>query len=768
HPGSKLLSASGPINPDLPTIVLTHGLSAKSDSPFEEPFDDTKIWIGSKATGATTLIQKVTRKVTGENTVNIIRFYWEDAFKVTNFPQPGPQAKEYIEARKYVFDAGQELAVGLMEALGEDYAQPIHFIGHSLGTAVNAYAARAFLEKAKSVRPVQFTALDRPDNIRKIPLTTLPLFPPPDWFEKVWGFPENFFGCVLPTDNPEIDIRIDNYFARNFDGDALVSWAGVGDKASGSIYNHSNLLNPNNLDDLLFSKEGASNDHSGVQQWYRWAIDPDNPIFIDRYNANLPFTDEYVVSQGIFGPIITPVKIKEIESFCSGVDLIDPIKSHEKRINASLNPCQKGWHWAMNGPEPGAFPEASGKEILSCKGDGSKYFENVLLNEFLSVGICSKTIISTPTFDGEIVEYDEINCREGSSSFAVSQIDIRENAEYLFFDYRFNNIGDGDYVTLYLDDKPIWLMSGKSVIQGETNEAGPIPISGFTGTRTLTIALNGVGEVNADISIEKLRLLVNGNEVVVNSSPIADAGGPYQTIEGSTIELNGAGSYDANDDLLVFAWDLNGDGVHGEDSGAVANYFAKDDGDFLIGLKVADRESEDAIVSQVFVENADPVVVSVDNRNTKASEQLDITVATFKDPGIGDTHTAMIDWGDGTMVSGGIKEIDGEGSVFGKHVYSVSGGYVVKIIVTDDDGGVGEDEFNITVASTTTESIIGDLDGDGDVDGEDRNILRAALRSCEGDTGYTLEADYDGDGCITFADYRIWYGYYQAYVNSAE
>ena len=58
--------------------------------------------------------------------------------------------------------------------------------------------------------------------------------------------------------------------------------------------------------------------------------------------------------------------------------------------------------------------------------------------------------------------------------------------------------------------------------------------------------------------------------------------------------------------------------------------------------------------------------------------------------------------------------------------------------------------------------IPGDLDGDCDVDGDDRSILWALFRKCEGDSGYNADADYDGDGCITFGDYRIWYGHYKA------
>jgi hypothetical protein len=58
----------------------------------------------------------------------------------------------------------------------------------------------------------------------------------------------------------------------------------------------------------------------------------------------------------------------------------------------------------------------------------------------------------------------------------------------------------------------------------------------------------------------------------------------------------------------------------------------------------------------------------------------------------------------------------------------------------------------------------GDLDLDGDVDDDDRLILKDALGSCESDAGYLQAADYDNDGCITFRyDMTSWYRYRLVY-----
>ena len=58
--------------------------------------------------------------------------------------------------------------------------------------------------------------------------------------------------------------------------------------------------------------------------------------------------------------------------------------------------------------------------------------------------------------------------------------------------------------------------------------------------------------------------------------------------------------------------------------------------------------------------------------------------------------------------------------------------------------------------------LAGDLNDDGVVDINDRNILTAAIGKSASEVDRRM--DYDGDGVISFNDYRIWLGYYRAFA----
>jgi hypothetical protein len=102
------------------------------------------------------------------------------------------------------------------------------------------------------------------------------------------------------------------------------------------------------------------------------------------------------------------------------------------------------------------------------------------------------------------------------------------------------------------------------------------------------------------------------------------------------------------------------------------------------------------------VANLPPGVTAAEVAPAQAGQSFTAKLADFRDPGVLDTHTALIDWGDGDSSSGLVTEAGGRGSVTGEHTYRAPGSYEARVTVTDDDGG--------WAAATLTIEVTGGLD----------------------------------------------------------
>ncbi len=71
----------------------------------------------------------------------------------------------------------------------------------------------------------------------------------------------------------------------------------------------------------------------------------------------------------------------------------------------------------------------------------------------------------------------------------------------------------------------------------------------------------------------------------------------------------------------------------------------------------------------------------------------------FSDPGILDTHTATIEWGDGTSTQNATKA--GITIVGGTHIYTKAGEYEIAVTLTDDDGGTCQASLHVVVKNPT-------------------------------------------------------------------
>jgi PKD repeat protein len=288
-----------------------------------------------------------------------------------------------------------------------------------------------------------------------------------------------------------------------------------------------------------------------------------------------------------------------------------------------------------------------------------------------------------------------------------------------------------------------------------TVEAGTVTDNGGNGTVAGSHAYASDGAYTVTVTVtdddggvgsDTLQVIVG----VGNLPPAADADGPYIVDEGNSVALDGTGSTDPNGDPLTYAWDLDNDGQYDDATGATPSFAGVDDGVYPIALEVSDSLLSDTATSQVTVNNLPPSVDAGPDQAINEGDTVTLPPGTFIDPGTLDTHTATVDWGDGTVEPGAVTETGGNGSVAGSHVYPTAGSYTVTVTVTDDDGGVGSASFLVTVSQVS--ALVCDVDGDGDIDKADLSLISRSRNQPA--TGPDDPRDANGDGLITPADVK--------------
>ena len=110
-----------------------------------------------------------------------------------------------------------------------------------------------------------------------------------------------------------------------------------------------------------------------------------------------------------------------------------------------------------------------------------------------------------------------------------------------------------------------------------------------------------------------------------------------------------------------------------------------------IGIADDDLGSDTEVSGTLRVDNVAPVIGAFASDATfenKGKEGEPVTVTgSFTDIGVLDTHTATVDWGDGTVGAAALVQGAGSGTIQASHAYAAGGIYTVTLTVTDDDTG---------------------------------------------------------------------------------
>ena len=198
-----------------------------------------------------------------------------------------------------------------------------------------------------------------------------------------------------------------------------------------------------------------------------------------------------------------------------------------------------------------------------------------------------------------------------------------------------------------------------------------------------------------------LALLQDKVEAIVESGtmpPFAVTNGGYASLEGSSIPMSAAGSFDPNGAVTTYEWSF-GDGSSA--SGQMVSHSYAQDGIYTVTLVVTDNDGlTDTVTTTATIGNVAPALTAIAGAAGLLPGELYTASGSFNDPGA-DSWTATVDYGDGN----GATALTLTGQAFTvSHSYSVPGSFTVSVSVSDGTA---------STIGTTTVSVISVSDAIG-------------------------------------------------------
>jgi hypothetical protein len=226
------------------------------------------------------------------------------------------------------------------------------------------------------------------------------------------------------------------------------------------------------------------------------------------------------------------------------------------------------------------------------------------------------------------------------------------------------------------------------------------------------------GDYSGSITVESLNAGTKAVELTIevrsNTPPTADANGPYYGDEGVPIPLDASASSDPDENISLYAWDLDDDGEYDDASGVNPEVVFYQDGTYPIGLRVADEYGEsDTDETQVQVANVPPdATADVTSQEVQYSDYIADVTVTATDVADDPLHLVGTEWkvNDGDFESGLPDDLvlTSDGCSIEDHTNTcdwtlsgimdeMAGAYIVRVTIADDADDSSYVDIAITV-----------------------------------------------------------------------
>ena len=215
-----------------------------------------------------------------------------------------------------------------------------------------------------------------------------------------------------------------------------------------------------------------------------------------------------------------------------------------------------------------------------------------------------------------------------------------------------------------------------------------------TGVYTVTLTVtDNRGDTDQDTAS-----VVVGNGGGMNVAPMADVGGPYGGAPGATIDFDASGSVDSDGTIASWAWDF-GDGATA--TGETAQHSYTTAGSYLVQVTVTDDDGATDDDSTVLTITQDGSIAPTANAGGTYNAEPGVEVS-FDASASADADGSIVSWawdfGDGATATGETAT----------HTYDSAGTYLVRLVVTDDEGLTDDDTAIATISAGNNQLPLAD------------------------------------------------------------